>query len=208
MYERLEKDSSGDAGRGGSLPRISQARHVLGTSDWRRPKHLEWHRVWSRAGVRVFASRALGLQAHAALKSQATTALNIHRRHKAMPGLSSTWWRKLICHVGVRSHHDLGAKKQGDRRWLCTQCQVSRKHRGKVGRKKSNTPSAGHSATGWRHGPLCSATHCPPKCCWRRMTAQSCGRPPKTNIPGAPATGWNLCATGTANGCRLVPRGA
>lgn len=41
----------------------------------------------------------------------------------------------------------------------------------------------------------------------RRMTAQSSGKPPKSNIPGTPGTGRNLCPAGKANGHPLIPRG-
>ena len=86
--------------------------------------------------------------------------------------------------------------------------QASRKHQGKVCLKNSTSSSRRHGATGWRHClPALSQRLSPEEMLEGRMTTQSSGKPPKSTIPGAPATGRNPCPAGTANGCLLAPRG-
>lgn len=72
------------------------------------------------------------------LKRQATAPLNVHWGHKAMPSLSSTWWRKLIHHLACSTGSRVGpcSWSQGGR-WQglalhMRRRQVSRKHQGRV----------------------------------------------------------------------------
>lgn len=52
----------------------------------------------ARQGPMLLPAWPLGLLAQTGRKNQATAPLNVHSGHKAMPSLSSIWWRKLNYH--------------------------------------------------------------------------------------------------------------
>lgn len=71
---------------------------------------------------RHFCEAGPGLAGTEGLKNQATAPLNVHQGHKAVPSLSSTWWRKCIYHLACPTGNQVtpcsgGAKKGGGRRW-------------------------------------------------------------------------------------------
>lgn len=195
---RLWKDSallkraiwgSGDGGEG------ELASHPPHTAlswcfDKGRPKQPKWQ---SLAGADVFERLSVGSLAQTGLESQATAPLNISWRHKAMPSLSSTWWRNSFitsqAPLGVRSHHALGAKKRGGRDWPWVQGDARFPGNTRPTWRTAASPATESSAAGMVTSPPHVQPDCRWRSCWREEGQHKpLGGPPNLTLLMHPTT--------------------